>query len=329
MPPSTWSLADPAIFAQNRQGQLTPAQRQLLAAQNPWNAFGLGMNAVMLALTFMPLWLVRDVPMPASYRLIYLLIPAFAFLFILPYWRRAYAHRQDILQPDIGAGTVTVTWRRGKLAAHTPAAELKPVQGKFDLLPGTYHACYLRRAQVLLSVQPLSVDALSAKSALTQNLARRLHFHPDDLAANRRGYLSARQRRRLLGQAGLHGVGLILLTLFLIGTVGDIVESGGDVTFTAVISYIPLGALLLAGFAYLWQRLTRYRRDIAAQRCLMESGPVRTRISGSYRFRQAYLMVNGQEFPIPARAYDAILEGERCRVYYLPHSHEVASIEAL
>lgn len=143
-------LSDPGVFDENRQGRLTAEQRQMLHAQNPWNAFGLGMNAVMLALTFMPLWAVRDVPMPASSRLIYWFIPVIGFLFILPYWQRAYAFRQEIGQPDIVVGTVEIAWRRGRLAAQTPAGELKPLQGKIELLPGTYHGCYLRRSLFLL-----------------------------------------------------------------------------------------------------------------------------------------------------------------------------------
>lgn len=321
-------LSDPGVFDENRQGRLTAEQRQMLHAQNPWNAFGLGMNAVMLALTFMPLWAVRDVPMPASSRLIYWFIPVIGFLFILPYWRRAYAFRQEIGQPDIVVGTVEIAWRRGRLAAQTPAGELKPLQGKIELLPGTYHGCYLRRSLFLLSAQPISVDMLSARAAQAQNLARRLHFHPDDLEANRRGYISARQRRRLLRQLGLHAVGLALGALLLVGAAGDIVESG-EITAAAIISYVPLLLLAAGGAAYLGQRIIRYGRDVASQRCLTVSGAVRTRISGGYRSRQVYLLVNGMEFPIPARAYEAIVEGARCRVYYLPHSREIAGMEPL
>lgn len=141
-----------------------------------------------------------------------------------------------------------------------------------------------------------------------------LDFTASDLAFNRRGELSQRQREKLqkyrLTLAKNWGIGLLAISL-----IGLLV---GLPSALLVLELLLIGGLMLMT----WLRLSA---DLA--------GYVQ-RASGCARFSPvsplgAYLIVGDQRFAISRRAYEAFSAGRCYRLYYAPISRTILSAEML
>jgi hypothetical protein len=193
-----------------------------------------------------------------------------------------------------------------------PSALPDPLAG----LPG-----YVAAPLPYLAAPPVTSGPLGA---VLVALAEGNRFTLDDLALNRSGSLSARQRRRLLAPLSLlvpfglifAGAGLAQWILGLSGGQPPIVWAASGTVFSGV------GLFLLA--------LARTQLADAVSRAVMVAeGLVTGSMSSGSDSRMYHYKVNGLSLQVTARGYAALVAGLRYRVYYTPRSKTLASIEPL
>ncbi len=229
--------------------------------------------------------------------------------------------------------------------------------GPVDLRPGRYRFYFLRGKRWLLSAQwlgpadanqqatqaaPADMDGLPpGMRSLLEAIAFANGFSLSALSANRVGYLTPEQVRWALRQQRNEKLawalfGLMGLIVAIIGPLGirfGLVKSpGGIIAFSIVCGLIALWAV--------WHVfLTRgaYREDAEAGRVISLEGfadkgsRLRRRSNGGrswYEYEYFYRL-EGEEFKVSRKAYDALLVGVPYRFYYLPHSRALVNIEPL
>jgi hypothetical protein len=205
-----------------------------------------------------------------------------------------------------------------------------------------------------------------AQLALQQALCSTLQFSQDDLACNRRGQLSpaqrAKERRHLWGDLVGNGV---LALLFLVGGLGmstvlfwpvfwDLVvgqqtnlvqavvataQAQGSGKSAALFWILELLGLLMLVVA-VWGGIELLGIPKKYAPIFASPTPVQT-VAGSVQRRSVYVRrrrgwsyhyfydVGPASFRVTEHAYQALIEGLSYRVFYLPATHELLSIEPL
>ncbi len=359
------SITDPDAVARNRRGELTPLQERLLRRfavhEGRWTtAMGLlGVVGVMAFVTLVArnLWPMlaagaapSTVWLPSAMIVAVGLAAEAALLSTtLRSWRRMRQLEEDIAARQIAIGEGEVAWGRGPYSIKMYVAQidgraLRTPAYSLQLPPGRYRFAYLATSRWLLSAEPLAAPAepLAAPVAAAPQeelevLARQHGFTLDDLEANRRGELSARQRRGLIGAglglaaaallAGL-ATGALTLGMALPGAVGGLalpLEPGGLI-------------LAIAGWAGLALLIGAARRSLdaaMAQPPLRSlSGPLTVRFERGYRSTRAFYRIGGKECELSNRmllrqAYNSVIERRAYRLYYLARTRTLLSLEPL
>lgn len=143
-------------------------------------------------------------------------------------------------------------------------------------------------------------------------------FGLDELDVNRQGLVSDRQRARLVR-------GLIFLFVVMLALV-----AGSIWQVNLLLQYSPWGFLILAGVLALLLVSTHSRwQDLLAGRVAMLEGFVQRVEESSDDSSSYYYVVDKQKFSVSSAAYMALVPGERYRLYYLPHTNKLISIEPL
>jgi len=160
-----------------------------------------------------------------------------------------------------------------------------------------------------------------------EDLGSILHFDAADLSDNRAGFISKSQRRRFLRRDILLIVGsaacLIGGTAFNIALLVALIPFRGRGVVLGLALWI-VGGLLALVSGQLWL-------DLAGGRASVAEGILRTteqastgRYGGSVHY---FLEVAGQRFEVPRAAYDQVREGIERRIYYLPKTKTVLSVD--
>jgi hypothetical protein len=196
------------------------------------------------------------------------------------------------------------------------------------LKPGaTYRVYYLEESGFVLSAEELfPASPAQASSALLQILMEANQFSQEDLALNRNGELSPSQRAKAI--PGLVGAGLLGLVLLGFGLLLWM-TGGGQQGWTSLI--VPAIFLLIfalfAGYQFVNALL-----DLFAQSPLVVEGTGRKeKRTGGRKNRSTtyYYVVEGVSFKVTKAAYEALVDGERYRVYALRHTKKLLTIEPL
>lgn len=233
----------------------------------------------------------------------------------------------DLARSNIQSAEGKVTWGRnspyyfGAYVARVGHRQLRTTDIKLNLKPGAYRFYFLAESGWLLSAQALeSTPADTSADEHLRRLAQRHGFTLSELAANRRGYLSARQRLSdllvLLG-AGLGAGAFGLLALISPPTAN------------------PLGNVLLLGLAVFVAYLgIRRARSVFNGQVAHLDGRVYVRYAGGPRTSRVYYSLNSREFELTQvqvmrMAYLVIVEGRRYRVYFTPGDKRVVSLEPI
>lgn len=155
-----------------------------------------------------------------------------------------------------------------------------------------------------------------------------LGFSADDLAANRAGQLSERQRQQLRrAHLRLMRSLIVIVSGIVLLATGALYlgSSSGRIVFTLIGITLTLVNAGLVGFAA--QQRLRYRADTAA--------PVRAQSSTVHRVLRvsgrspAYLIrLEGEELRVNKRVFNAFVEGERYWLYRAGSSGTLLSAEA-
>lgn len=198
------------------------------------------------------------------------------------------------------------------------------------LLPGaTYRVFYLEESGFLLSAEEVfPVSPAQVRAALVEILAQANGFTLDDLTHNRNGEATPAQRMKPLGGVILGAVfGLMALAfggLFFFQIYPNV--DSGEALPALLIPALVLGIFALVGG---WMFLNGLL-DMSVSSIEQAQGPGRKEkrtSGGKNRSTRYYYVIDGKSFQVSRRAYTALLEGIDYRIYYLPRTKKLVSIE--
>jgi hypothetical protein len=181
--------------------------------------------------------------------------------------------------------------------------------------------------------QDLTVeDSGDILQAADENLMAALGFTPEDLVANRQGYMTNKQRRQMKIVAWRKVIGWIIFAFFFaamcfVGAYAMVNEGFPQASGALMIACIAAGFILVSAVAIL--RLRQVRADL-------DNGDV-TSISGhlvgavrntgrKWEMRPAFYSPP-IALDLPQSALTTFQQGETYRVYFLPKSELVLSAE--
>jgi hypothetical protein len=327
------NILDVEAFAANRCGEFTSLQRAMLnrkLMQQGVSACGFILLGATAPLFFAVATIFGERG-TAGLELIWLLVFGITVLAGAPgivrgvrMLRSLNTARQELAANEIGQDDGEVRWIGDIYAPFVDGQRLKPVYPRLGLRPGQYQFCYLRRSQWLLSAELLMPgDNFDAAVEVQRVLAVTNRFRMDDLHENCAGRMAMRQRFRLWLPAphswpysgrieaqrspqlfygtiisiglllflGLYGIPLIFVVLFLIFRLTVLID-----TLTGHVEVIE----------------GRGQRE-----------KPHSRYDG-YRY-----LLGGLRFRVSGQAYNALIVGQRYRIYYARYSKRLLSIEPL
>lgn len=160
-------------------------------------------------------------------------------------------------------------------------------------------------------------------SSLFQMLARANNFSPEDLKQNHDGLLSAHQVNRLLRWGGYHGLMFLIGTVLLIAPFRDLLRT---LPIEPVLLLLGVEAILILSFgmstASILADLWRGKVSSVEGTVWSETRWIRNGRSYSY-------VVGSQKFQVHKAAYAALVPGNSYRIFYVPRSKHLVSIEPL
>jgi ABC-type lipoprotein release transport system permease subunit len=155
-------------------------------------------------------------------------------------------------------------------------------------------------------------------------LARALGFDTEEMAANRQGRLTIRQRNRVFTRQRTIIIATLLITVF-IGVVSAIVIlavlSQADASIVAGILAV-IGEIITVALAYLvWWLRQRYRRFLLPGQVNQISGPItcyqlKERRSNDKARTGYYVQIDAMEFEVDELALGEFLDGQTYTIYY-------------
>jgi hypothetical protein len=197
------------------------------------------------------------------------------------------------------------------------------------LQPGaTYHFYYLDESGFVLSAEELyPASPAQVRNSLMGILANANKFNQEDLELNRNAEVSPAQRMKALPNLFV-GIlfGAVPLGMGLLFFTGNR-DAGGDFLSLLVPAIFLAVFGLIGGFMFFNALL-----DLLAQTPLVTEGVghKEKRTSGGRNRRTVYYyVVDGVSFQVSRAAFQALLDGERYRVYALPRTKKLLTIEPL
>lgn len=337
--PSTSShtmLSDQATLAANRYGQLAPWQRQRLkppALVGSLILVGLaGAFVAPLCLFFLAQFLRGVFNSDYSEQfssLIFLGLFALSLLALLPLLliplgslRGKLRLRRDLMDGYIAQEDGQVIFKTSiGYVARTAGQALRSLDGgkAVDLPPGNYHFYYLPQTRRILSAERQTLfEPGGPQAGLLLALSQANGFSLAELEQNRQGLVSGGQRGRLMRR-------LALLCVLTAGLVVGAVWQRALLVESTPWGYIVLGLMLLGLIVMMVNRW----RDLQDGRVLMLEGFVRGEEHSSDDSSTYYYVLGDEKFTVSGAAYRALVAGQRYRLYYLPRSKKLVSIEPL
>lgn len=171
---------------------------------------------------------------------------------------------------------------------------------------------------------------LPARNQALYALASSLRFDQTDLAANRSGRITPRQKRRLLGHAffsALGGVALFMATI--VALLGFWANNQANLQTNPLTLLCPLAVMLLVvgGAVMLLMQAIYILGDFGSGRVLQTAGPAHKRIGGGRNVNFYVSVRHSPEFQINHPTYQAFLESQPYRLYYTANSHKLLAAE--
>lgn len=334
------NLLDPQDFEANRRGEITEAQKQRLNSMSGW---GQGCVALIVLffigpfLCFMSFIFIED---SLTGILIPLLIAGSIFLLFLllmgrilwNLWSNNTKLKRDQANRAIRQGQGQLSYsKKGYVFQVNDLNLVLPANGTGGLLPGAaYRVHYLEESRFLLSAEEsYPAGPTQVRAAMSEILAAANEFSFEDLSANHNGETTFSQRRKLLPKA-LVGVFLCLLgVVFLVVIVFFAFSSNLRDTRPTMFIFGIMAAvfLVLGGFLLVNALVDMF---ISAPQQIQGLAHKEKRVTGGkHRTTHYYYVIGGQSFEISYRAYEALIDGLEYRIYYLPRTKQLISIEAL
>ncbi|MGQ9890096.1 MAG: hypothetical protein ACUVSX_16655 [Aggregatilineales bacterium] len=334
------NLLDPQGWAANRRGEITELQSQRLHAGTSL------VNGCGAALILIPTFLVVPLFGLASYSALANDDLPFAFLFLVltlalivasatvaarlwKWFTNALKRKRDQenraisqAQGQLAFDKQGYFFRAGERRLLLPSAEQTG-----GLLPGaTYRVFYLSESGLVLSAEEVSpASPAQAQTALLDFLAQANNFTLGDLMHNCNGHVTVGQRMQLLRRV-VTGAALVLIALTLGGVFLFLVYPNVDpkeALAILLLSALFFGALaVFNGWTFLSGLLDMLAPSIKQAQGIGHKHAYIGRCSAHY-----YYAIADKMFEVNRRAYTVLREGMHYRVYYLPRTEKLVSIE--
>jgi hypothetical protein len=161
-------------------------------------------------------------------------------------------------------------------------------------------------------------------------LAELLDFTLDDLAANREGRLSERQRERLRA-ARRHSARVVVAILVLVGIAAAVLLYVGQSNGSTILSFVGIGVTVCnaALMGVLVRNYARLTADIDGGRVDALEGSVHHTIRVNGRLATYILSVTEIELSVAKPVFLAVPEGAGVRFYRTPAAKTLLSAEIL
>lgn len=346
----TSSLLNKANYEANGRGEITPQQRQNIQGADIGSLMSIAIPAVIagfMLFFFLPNFFgvfnraSRSVDesiftwvIPGLMVLVFIIIiaataaPAVARLFtMLVRWPQV---QRDLQNNSIRIAQGTLAYANRGYVFRTGERDLATPTGQSSgLLPGTrYNVYYLEESGIILSAMEIApATPTEISNALQDILAQVNGFSLEDLNQNRNGEIAPGQRMKPLAQAIFGGIfGLVALGMG--AAVFFTSESTSRNLPTLIMPAVILGIFLLVG-GWLFVNAALDMTVSPLDQVEGEGRKESRRSGGKNRRTNYYYMVNNHSFQVNFEAYNALVDGQRYRVYYLPRTRKLLSIEVL
>ena len=183
------------------------------------------------------------------------------------------------------------------------------------------------------------IDSSSAEP-VEAVLSQALGFDGDDIRANRDGYMTKRQRRRLQRIAGVYSVALwtgvlVVLLMLALGVFGLMVIR--NIASHKEILVLTIGVL---GFSiWLMAILSNFNQERRDLKNDLDKGGVeavtgsvehfRKNPTGKNKSTEHYIIIEDLTFEVSRTGYDAFLDNAFYALYYTPHGLRLLSAEPI
>lgn len=339
-------LTNPENIEANRLGKITPQQKLANLALFPRIiSFGTAVQAnlwtvVLPALLF---FLVFALPLAGPLKtwllgLVVIIPLCWVGYLVARGLSRLAAVRRDLDEGNIRHEDGKLTYGRSSYEARIFNGEILRLPiGWSDLKPGIrYRFYYLEGSRTVLSAETVQVlSDPEALSDLQESLANANRFSLQDMQDNRSGRIGPAQGKRLLPKL-LLGAGIMLpSTGFLIFILYSLLFApGADPSrnwINVLIFTLVTGVFVVIGGVMAWKAVADLMQGSVTM--IEGVGQKLRRVSRSSSNRGTtityYYQVDDQRIAIPERAYAALVDGLRYRVYRTPRSGVLMSIEPL
>ncbi len=335
------NLLDPQDLAANRMGEITEGQNQRLNFALGWgqgcgSVFVLvvvGSIFIMFSTVFYLVGLGDGVFIPIIFLGVILVV------MLTKFGPRLWAVFDNALKLKRDRENRAIRQAQGQVAFDKNGYSFQTGERRLSLpstehtgglLPGaTYRVFYLEESGFLLSAEEVFPASPSqARAALVEILAQANNFTPDDLTHNRNGEATPAQRMKPLGGVIFGALfGLMALAfggLFFFQVFPNV--DSGDALPAMIIPALVLGIFALVGG---WMFLNGLLdMSVSSIEQAQGAGRKEKRTSGGKsRSTRYYYVIDGKSFQVNRRAYTALLEGIDYRIYYLPRTKKLVSIE--
>lgn len=333
------NLLNPQALEANRRGEITETQKQRLNASHGWEQvlgaviaiFMLGSSVCFLSVLFIS-GSITSVLIP-------LLVTGAFFLLLLlmvgrslwKLWDSGAKFRRDQTNRAIRQGQGQLSYDEKKYVFQASGRNLAlPAGSASGLVPGAiYRVYYLEESSFLLSAEEISpATPGQTRAALGEILAAANGFSFEDLAANRNGEVTAAQHRKALPNAIGGAIFCLVALALLIPSILSALSPEGETSSWPVFAIMAVIFLLIGAFMLL-NALIDMLSSSAPKQVQGMGHKEKRRSGGKNRTTHYYYVVGGQSFQVKHAAYMALIDGLEYRVYYLPRTKRLISIEAL
>lgn len=327
-------LQNPEELEANRQGRITPAQIERLRPQ----ARGLGSSCLGIFLTILGTGLACVLatiaaalldadaePTVAAWCLVGLAGTSSLAWVLFRAWQKQHVFNRECDTSTIEQGTGELIFQKNeyKLVVNDRVLTIHFSENACGLLPGVpYQVYYLPESRLVLSVEPAqNIATNQVQEAVNQILIKAHRFTPEELEANRMGQITTSQRLKPLPTA--IGGFLLSLTIFI----GLIIDLATGLTLSSQIFPLIIAVL---GFYYGSTRFGNALTDMLQSAPSELSGiAFKTLRVGGRRNREAFYFYrfDSGELQVSHKAYDLLLPNLEYRVFYLPKTGRILSME--
>jgi hypothetical protein len=252
-----------------------------------------------------------------------LIIGLFAGLFFGEWF--VFFAENDLENRVVESATGRIEWNGRRYQMRTDTRLLRSLRSAVALPPpGDYRFYYLPHMGLVVMAEQLpAAHRAGPASILYQALSNANRFSADDLSQNQKGFLSQVQEHHLLSTMALYALIFIISAALFVSMTSRILQGVGTTMFVML---LIIGILLGAQFG--WSSL-RILLDVWRGEVRHIDGRVSRRTRRSRYHTTFFYVMDRYNFEVSAAAYEAIVEGLDYRIFFVPFSERLVSIEPL